>query len=115
MSDSEDFDPHSDEDSTTFLRDTELISVKKYLPQANDLMDKILFTSYQPISFYPQKFVSIPDMMKADTAQFDQNNMNCIEESVFNHNKLKKDVLGFLLGNHLPSKNTNRKHLPTLE
>ena len=54
-------------------------------------------------------------MVKADTAQLDQNNMNCIEESMFNHNRLKKDVLGFLLTNHLPSKNVNRKHLPTLE
>ena len=40
--------------------------------------------------------------------------MNLIEESAFNHHKLKKDVLGFLLGNHLASKTINKKHLLSL-
>ena len=77
-------------------------------------MNKILFTSYQPYSFFPKKFVMVPEMVKADTAQFDANNMNMIEESAFHHNKLKKDVLGILLGNYLPTKNVNRKHLLTM-
>lgn len=53
-------------------------------------------------------------MIKADTAKIDQNNMNSIYQSAFNHHKLKKDVLGYLLGNHLPSKNVNKKYLLTL-
>lgn len=53
-------------------------------------------------------------MIKPDTAQKDPNNMNLIEESAFRHEKLKKDVLGFLLNTHLNSKPANKKILPTM-
>ena len=78
-------------------------------------MDKILFKIYEPISFYPDKLVPIPEMIKADTARFDHNNMGLLEESAFQHNRLKKDVLGFLLNHHLPSKTVNKKHLLTIQ
>lgn len=77
-------------------------------------MDKLLFASYCSQSFFPQKLQPLPDIIKPNSAHIDANNMNLIEESAFAHQKLKKDVLGFLL-NHLPQKNTSKKHMPTLK
>ena len=53
-------------------------------------------------------------MLKADTAQEDNNNVNLIEQSAFRHQKLKKDVLGFLLNNNI-SKPTMKKNLPSMK
>ena len=57
----------------------EPLSVKKYLSEAKDLMEKILFTSYKINPMFPSPFLLTPDIMKADTAQQDTNNMNSIE------------------------------------
>lgn len=78
MSDSEDFDTKNSDVEDTFLQEDKLFSVKKYLSSPNDLMDKVLFKSYHPISYFPEKLIPIPEMMKAHTAQLDQNNMNLI-------------------------------------
>ena len=42
-------------------------------------MDKILFTSYKINPLFPNSFSNIPEVMKADTAQKDSNNMHLIE------------------------------------
>ena len=63
---------------------------------------------------FPDPFLNLPETMRADTAQHDANNMHLIEESAFRHEKLKKDVLGFLLKGSLPSKNALLKNLPTI-
>ena len=41
-------------------------------------MEKILFTSYKINPMFPTPFLATPDIMKADTAQQDANNMNSI-------------------------------------
>lgn len=51
--------------------------------------------------------------MKADTAQKDSNHMNLLEESAFEHDKLKRDVLTFMNTAH-PSKVIPKKSLPTI-
>lgn len=77
-------------------------------------MEKILFTSFKVDPFFPVEFLPLPEMVKADTAQKDPNNMNLIEESAFRHEKLKKDVLGFLLNTQLNFKPSNKRNLPTI-
>ena len=77
-------------------------------------MEKILFTSYKINPMFPTPFLLTPDVMKPDTAQKDTNNMNSIEESAFRHEKLKKDIIGFLLQTNVGSKQPVKKILPSI-
>ena len=78
MSDTSDFE-EGDFEVCTEQTHQELPSVKKYLWEAKDIMDKILFSSYKINNMFPMPFLSIPDIVKPDTAQHDSNNMNLIE------------------------------------
>ena len=51
--------------------------------------------------------------MKADTAQKDNNHMNLLEESVFQHDEIKIDVLAFVNTSH-PIKIRSKKSLSTI-
>lgn len=78
MSDSSDFE-EGDFEVLPGEAPTEPLSVRKYIPEAKNLMDKILFTSYKINPMFPTSFAPIPDVLKPETAQKDSNNMNLIE------------------------------------
>jgi hypothetical protein len=65
--------------------------VKNLIPKANPLMNKIEFIPYEAKNYYPN-IAKLPDMLSQHEYHIDRNNMNLIDESIFTHEKLKKDV-----------------------
>ena len=96
------------------IEDTMLFNIRKFLSQPNPLLQKIEFSSYNPQQYFPTKFNPLPMILMNDGLHADTNNINSIEQSAFNHDKLKRDVLRALLGKS--SQNDNiYKNYPTLE
>lgn len=72
-------------------------SVKKFISQPNPLMNKIELSPYNPKSYYPKPLTKLPKGMRDHEAVVvEKNNMNSLLEAWYQHDRVKKEVLGVL-------------------
>lgn len=98
MSRYEEFKEEEDESSTSILNEEEqeeggaLVCVKELLSNPNPLMSKIEFRPYEAKNHYPVPLSRLPPILNHHEYHLDRNNMIMLDESLFSHEKMKKDL-----------------------